>query len=107
VAWKGEKGGGKEPVAVLSIRVIPRSKKNEIAQFMEDGTIKIRITAPPAEGKANEALIKFLAEALQVSPGQVRILAGQTGRNKRIQVEGIELESVQERISSWLGRHEK
>ena len=88
----GERG------AALSIRVTPRAAKNEITQIRADGTIKIRLTAPPVEGKANQALIEFLAEILEVRPSQIDILAGESGRDKLVSVVGLDAEAAQQRI---------
>jgi uncharacterized protein (TIGR00251 family) len=95
-----------QSAAVLSIRVTPRAKRNEIAGVMEDGTVKVRLTAPPVEGKANEALLQFLAEVLDVSHTRLAILAGATGRNKRVQVEEMDLETARLRILGWGNRKE-
>jgi uncharacterized protein len=95
---RGEKTKPDSPDVVLAIRVTPRARKNEIAQVMEDGTVKVRLTAPPVEGKANEALLQFLAEVLDVSPARIKILAGMTGRQKLVSVEGLAPEIVQELI---------
>jgi uncharacterized protein (TIGR00251 family) len=56
---------------------------------MEDGTLKIRLTAPPVDGAANEALVKFLSEALSVSKSQVEIVTGHTSREKRVKISGM------------------
>jgi len=48
--------------SALAVRVLPRSSRNEIAGVMEDGTVKIRLTSPPVDGKANQALVEFLSE---------------------------------------------
>jgi len=56
---------------------------------MEDGTLKIRLTAPPVDGAANEALVKFLSDTLSVSRSQVEIVTGLTGRQKIIRISGM------------------
>jgi uncharacterized protein len=96
-----------QSAAVLSIRVTPRAKRNEIAGVMEDGTVKVRLTAPPVEGKANEALLQFLAEVLDVSHTRLAILAGATGRNKRVQVEGMDVGTARRRILDRQNRGRK
>jgi uncharacterized protein (TIGR00251 family) len=72
------------------VRVIPRSGKNEVAGVLADGTVKIRLAAPPVEGKANEALVRFLAETLGVRPNRIEIVGGATGRNKLVVIAGLE-----------------
>ena len=74
---------------IITVRVIPRAKKSEISKVFDDGTIKIRLTAPPVEGKANQALIKFLAEVFDISPSNIEIISGIKGRKKIVLVEGI------------------
>jgi uncharacterized protein (TIGR00251 family) len=70
----------------LRLRVKPRASKNEIVGVLSDGTVKVRLTAPPVEGKANEALLKFLAEILDVPVSRIVIVAGASGRDKLISV---------------------
>ncbi len=84
--------------AALAIRVIPRSKKNEVVKVLSDGTIRIRVTAPPVEGKANEALIKYLSKILGVSKSKVEIIGGEKGRNKLIAILDMDADTVQEKI---------
>ena len=79
---------GQEVSATLSIRIQPRASKNEIVP-MENGKLKIRLTAPPVDGAANEALVKFLADALSVTKSQVEIVSGHTSREKIIRINGI------------------
>ena len=74
---------------VIRIRVIPRAKKSEISQVLADGTIKIRLTAPPVEGKANQALVRFLADVFDISPSNIEIISGVKGRKKIVLIEGI------------------
>ena len=90
--------------ATLTIRVTPRAQRNEITQIMTDGTIKIRLTAPPVEGKANTALIKFLAEILQVASSSIKILSGESGRSKLILVSGMKAEVANQRILEALSK---
>jgi uncharacterized protein (TIGR00251 family) len=84
--------------AALAVRVIPRSSRNEIAGILEDGTIKIRLTAPPVEGKANQALIEFLAEVLEVPRSEIEIVAGFKGREKLVSIIELDAETAQGRI---------
>ena len=82
--------GNKDGVAstVLSVRIQPRASKNEIV-MMENGGLKIRLTAPPVDGAANEALVKFLADRLSIAKSRVEIVSGHTGREKIIRITGM------------------
>ncbi len=83
--------------AAFAVRVVPRASKNEIAGQVGDA-IKVRLTAPPVEGKANKALIAFLAQELGLRKSQVEIVAGETSRNKVICVLGLSPAEVEERL---------
>jgi uncharacterized protein len=72
----------------FALRVHPRAKKNGITGEIGD-TLKISLTAPPIEGRANEACIVFLAELLNVPRSSITITSGQSSRNKIIHVAGI------------------
>lgn len=78
---------------VFPVRVVPRASHPGIAGI-QDGALKLRLSAPPVEGRANEACIRLLAELLGVKRGQVTIIAGHTARTKTVAVAGIEPESV-------------
>lgn len=75
------------------LRVQPRSYRNQVAGFL-DGALKVRLTAPPVDGEANEACREFLAGLLGVPRSNVSIIAGNTGRNKVVRVEGVTPEKV-------------
>jgi uncharacterized protein (TIGR00251 family) len=81
----------------FSIKVHPRAKKDAIAGTVGDA-LKVALTAPPVEGKANEACIRFFAELLRVSRSSVTIAAGETSRNKVIRVNGLTAAQVEERL---------
>jgi hypothetical protein len=84
--------------AALALRVTPRASRNEIFGILNDGTVKIHLTAPPVEGQANEALLKFLSEVLGVPLSRLDIVAGKTGRDKLVSVLGMDAETVHKRI---------
>ena len=84
------------------MRVIPRAKKNAIDGIMADGTIKIRLAAPPVDGKANQALVRFLGEVLDVPVTHIEIIAGQTGRNKLVSILDMDAETAQTKIMANL-----
>jgi uncharacterized protein (TIGR00251 family) len=89
--------------SALAVRVTPRASKNEIVEVLSDGTVKVHLTAPPVEGKANEALVKFLAEVLDVAPARIEVVAGASGRDKLISVLEMDTATVHQKIVDHLG----
>jgi uncharacterized protein (TIGR00251 family) len=71
---------------MLRVKVIPRSAKSEIAGEMADGTLKVRIAAPPEKGKANEALVAILAAHFGVARSAVTIVSGHTTPLKLVRI---------------------
>jgi uncharacterized protein (TIGR00251 family) len=83
----------------LAVRVHPRAKKNAITGEL-DGALKLSLTSPPVEGRANQACIDFFAKLLKVPRSSVTIASGQTSRGKVICVSGFSAEEVRRRICS-------
>ena len=71
---------------MLRVKVTPRSPKTEMAGALADGTLKIKIAAPPEKGKANEALIAFLAGHFRVPRASIRIVSGESTTRKLIEI---------------------
>jgi uncharacterized protein (TIGR00251 family) len=84
--------------SAIAVRITPRASRNKIVEVLPDGTIKIHIAAPPVDGEANEELIKFLAEVLNIAKSRLEIVAGQTGRDKLISVVDMDADTVTRRI---------
>jgi uncharacterized protein len=78
---------------VLAVRVQPRASRDEVAGTME-GALKVRLCAPAVENRANEALTEFLAAVLKVPKSSVRILRGERGRTKRVEIIGVTRQQV-------------
>ncbi len=78
----------------FSVRLQPRASKNEITG-LQGSSLKIRVTSPPMDGLANNALIGFLSDTLGVSRRNVCIVSGHTSRTKVIEVSEVSLEAVQ------------
>ncbi|OGH87842.1 MAG: hypothetical protein A3J93_05120 [Candidatus Magasanikbacteria bacterium RIFOXYC2_FULL_42_28] len=70
----------------LKIKVIPRSSKNEIIGPMADGVIKVKLTAPPVDNAANEALIKLLSKEYQTPKSRIKIISGEKSKNKIVEI---------------------
>jgi uncharacterized protein (TIGR00251 family) len=83
--------------AAITVRITPRTAKNEITEILNDGTVKIRLTAPPVEGRANQGLIDFLAEVLNIKPARIEIISGLTSRDKIVSIMDMTPEEVQTR----------
>jgi uncharacterized protein len=90
--------------AALTVRVTPRARRTEVAGLLEDGTLRIRVTAPPVEGRANAALVEFLAEVLGTRKSRVEIVAGEKGLDKIITIAGMAAEDVQRKLQDWIDR---
>lgn len=75
--------------AAITVKVMPRARKTEIAGLMADGTIKIRVAAPPVGGAANRVLVEFLSQTLGLPKSQIDIIAGETAERKLISMVGI------------------
>jgi uncharacterized protein len=91
-----------ESPVTLSIRIQPRASKNEIVT-LSGGGLKIRLTAPPVDGAANEALVKFLADTLSIPKSHVEIVSGHTSREKIVQMHGIS-KAEAERLLNLAGK---
>jgi uncharacterized protein len=93
---KRSKSDVPEKSATLSVKIQPRSSRNDIV-FSDGGEIRIRLTAPPVDGAANAALIKLLSDRLSVPKSAISILSGETSRNKILKISGLstpEMESL-------------
>jgi|SRR5215469_299006 len=77
----------------FGVRVQPRASKDEIAGTIQ-GTLKIRLQAPAAENRANEALIEFFAGLLKTSKSAVRIRSGEHARTKRVEIRGATRQQI-------------
>jgi len=88
-AWCSALPGGVR----LAVQIQPNAKKTEVVGVLDDA-LKIKLAAQPIEGKANEALVKWLAGALGVSRSAVTLTHGQTNKKKLLEVTGVTLEDV-------------
>jgi len=93
----GQKG------SALAVRVTPRASRNEIVELLDDGTIKVRIAAPPSDNESNETLIGFLSEVLGIPRSRLDIVAGVTGRDKLISIIDMDAETAHQRILAHVG----
>ena len=84
--------------ARLTVRVMPRASRTAI-EGIRDGRLLIRVTAPPVDDAANEAVVAVLARALTLPPRAIRIVSGTSGRNKTIEIAGLDPAAVRARLS--------
>ncbi len=83
--------------STFAVRVQPRARRNAIVGEIGDA-LKLALTAPPIEGRANEACIEFLAEFLKVPRSSITIAAGETSRNKVIRIAGMSADELRGRL---------
>lgn len=88
---------------LLNIRLIPGAKKNQIVAISEAGIIKVKVTQPAVEGKANAGLIKYLAKNLDVAPSYIQIDRGEKSREKSIRISGISYDIAMDRLKTLMG----
>jgi uncharacterized protein (TIGR00251 family) len=86
----------------LRVHVVPRSGRNDIVG-VHDGALKIRVTAPPVDGRATEAARLALAGALDVAPAAVWLVSGERSRLKCFRVTGVAVEDAERRLAPFLG----
>jgi uncharacterized protein len=86
-------------VGRLALRVQPRSGKNEIAGERA-GALLVRVTAPPVDGKANQAVRRLVAKRLGVPAGRVSIVRGESSRDKLIEVDGIDDDELRQALGA-------
>lgn len=84
--------------AALTIKVTPRARANKLAGVMDDGTLKVQVTAPPEAGQANAALVALLAKTFGLPAEQVEIIAGHGAERKLVSLVGIAPADVDARI---------
>ena len=87
--------------AAFTVRVVTRADAVEVVGVQEDGSLKIRLTESPAEGRANAQLIDFLAKVLAVKQDQIEIVAGEDKPNKIISVKDVSPGWVEEKFVNW------
>jgi uncharacterized protein (TIGR00251 family) len=94
MTWFEDKGNA----IIINIRAVPRSAQNSI-QGLHGDALKVRIQAPPIDGKANAFLVKFLSRHWKIPRSTITILSGETGRNKRLQISPASAELRKELLS--------
>jgi uncharacterized protein YggU (UPF0235/DUF167 family) len=87
--------------AVLPVRAKPGAKTSELIDE-RDGVLRLSVTAPPEGGRANEAIVRLLADSLNLRPSQITLLTGATSRSKRFLIAGIAAEDLISRVEAAL-----
>ncbi len=81
----------------LTVKATPRATRTEVAG-LEEGWLRIRLQAPPVDGRANEALTEFLARQLGLPRRAVTVISGETGRIKRLQITGLDVATTRAKL---------
>jgi uncharacterized protein (TIGR00251 family) len=89
--------------SALAIRVTPRASRNEVVEILDDGTVRVRLAASPADAEANAALLEFLSDILGVPQSQLDIVAGAIGRDKLVSVVDMDVDTAHQRIVAHIG----
>ena len=91
-------------MATLRVRVTPRAGRDALAGWRDD-VLLVRLAAPPVEGLANAALVRFLADVLGVPARDIDILSGDTAREKRLSIAGLDDATRRGQLERLLSRH--
>ena len=84
---------------ILSVHVQPRARRTALAGLHGEAAVRVKVTQPPVDGKANRALVRFIADLLHVSTAQVSILSGGTSRKKLLKITGTTMEQTIEYLN--------
>ncbi len=93
MSWMVAAGDG----VTVRLHIQPGAKKTEVVGLHGEA-LKIRLAAPPVDGKANACLLAFLADRLGVAKAAIRMVSGDTSRAKRVRIDGVEPSVVRERL---------
>jgi uncharacterized protein (TIGR00251 family) len=86
-----------EPKTTVKVRLHPRASRNQVVGFVGD-TLRVRVTAPPEDGKANQALIALLADRLDVAGSSLKIVRGHSSRDKLVAVDALNPSEIRRRL---------
>jgi uncharacterized protein (TIGR00251 family) len=84
-------------MGAVKFRIIPNAAKTEFAGPYGDA-LKLKISSPPLDGKANAELVKFLSKKLKISKGAIRIISGETSRDKLVEIEGYDQSGLEKSL---------
>jgi uncharacterized protein (TIGR00251 family) len=84
---------------IFAVKVHPRARRNAIAGTVGEA-LKVSLTAPPVEGRANQAVVEFIADWFEIAPSQVTIASGETSRNKLIRVTGVTARQLRQKLAA-------
>jgi len=86
------------PHADIRVRLTPRAAREQVTAGPEPGAYAVRVTAPPVDNRANDALRKLIARRAHVAPSRVTLVRGEKARDKVVRVEGIDARALHERL---------
>jgi uncharacterized protein (TIGR00251 family) len=86
---------------VIQVRVLPRSSRCEVVGI-QDGALKIKITSPPLEGKANDECVRFLADQLRIKKSQIEIVSGHRARKKTVAISDLKKADLEALLAPFL-----
>jgi uncharacterized protein len=89
--------------SALSVTVVPRAARSSLEE-LTDGTLRVRVAAAPVDGAANAALLRFLADVLEIPRSRLEIISGKSNRHKRVAVVGMTPDELQKRLQIALGQ---
>ena len=92
--------------AAIAVHVTPRARKNELTGIYPDGTLRVRLTAPPVEGTANKALLELIAHILNVRVSDMEIIGGEKSKDKIVSVVGLNPQTVEDRLKKYIKENE-
>jgi len=90
--------------ARIRVRVHPGARRERVTRRMDDGSWRIEVQASPADGRANDAVIRLLAEVLEVKRSDVRVVTGHAARAKVVEIEGLEGAEAEARLGRAAAR---
>ena len=89
-------------VVDLRVRLTPRAARPKV-ELLDDGSLAVRVSAPPVDGQAHAALVKAVAKALGLAPARVALVRGERSREKTLRIEGLDAGEIRARLGADLG----